>query len=71
MILAAMFIPIILGVIVYLVPRKLNRGHELLALAGTVVTFILAVRLFALGTANVSYNWFTMGNTTDAFDFRL
>ncbi|HTW91187.1 MAG TPA: proton-conducting transporter membrane subunit [bacterium] len=71
MILAAMFIPIILGVIVYLVPRKLNRGHELLALAGTVVTFILAVRLFALGTANVSYNWFTMGNTTVAFDFRL
>ncbi len=71
MILAAIFVPIILGVLVYLLPRKLTRGHELLTLAGTVVTFILAVRLFALGTANVSYTWFTLGSTTVGFDFRL
>ena len=71
MLLAVIFVPIALGLVTYLLPRAWRRGHEILALAGTIVTLGLAIRLFALGSASLSYDWLRWGDLSVGFDLRL
>jgi NADH-quinone oxidoreductase subunit L len=69
--LTVIFAPIILGIIAFLLPRKWERGRELLALGGTLVVFYVAIRLFGLGEAIANYSWFRFGNFAVGFDLRL
>ncbi len=71
MLLAVIFVPIILGLVTFLLPKGVKRGHELLALAGTLVTLVLAIRLFVLGSATLNYEWLRWGDLSVGFDLRL
>jgi NADH-quinone oxidoreductase subunit L len=69
--LTVIFAPIILGIILFLLPKRWERSRALLALAGTLVVLYVAIRLFGLGEAIANYDWFRFGSFAVGFDLRL
>jgi NADH-quinone oxidoreductase subunit L len=67
----AIFAPILLGVVAFLMPRSAKGMRETIGVAGALIGLVLAIRLFLLKEGTLSITWFNWETLRLGFDLRL
>jgi NADH-quinone oxidoreductase subunit L len=67
----AIFLPMVLGIVVYLIPKPVKYVRELVTIIVSALVLGLAIQLFRLGEGSLTYHWFSWGPFEVKFDLRL